>query len=373
MTVITWLGCDLVTGRIIEELPDLTPSGVISDRLGAYTSAAFKLPIPLGGHGAPPRNWEAATEPGRTMIVAVLGDSPIWGGAVLIPDGGTEATTDIACVSLAGYLDRRYVRNHTFTQKDEALIMASLVDDANIEGIEFYIDAPPTGTLRDREYKDQDDKTVYSAMRELMGVIDGPEWTVVLDWSDATQTAITKIVRVRKRIGYASTTPNAVFTTGSASAVVSSAGASEATYRHRVDYSAGKGANHVVATSSGQGDSRPQSDPARDEALFAAGWPRWEYRFSPSSSISDVDTLNAHARQALALMSRGARTLTISARADAYPMLGRDWNTGDDIGHELVGHRHPQGLTGVARAVGWDYDPIKGTVSPILLGSEEAA
>ncbi|MEV0805724.1 hypothetical protein [Micromonospora sp. NPDC050200] len=367
MTVVTWLGCDLVTGRIVEELPDLVPSGAIGHRLAAYTSAAFNLPIALGGHGAPPRGWEAATEPGRSMIVAVLNDVPVWAGIVLPQEGGTEATVDLACVSLEGYLDRRYVRDHEFVQADEALIAGSLVDDANIEGIGFVVDAPDTGTLRDRTYRDQDDATVYSRLRELMGVIDGPEWTVAVDWSDATQTAVTKILRVRKRIGYTSSTPNAVFATGSASAVVSSIGASEARYRYRADYSSGKGANHIVATSSGEGESRPQSAPARDEALLAAGWPRYEHRFSPSSSVTDVATLDAHAQQALRYMARGARTLTITARADAYPRLGIDWNTGDDIGHDLTGHRHPQGLRGVARAIGWDLDPQTGIVAPILL------
>lgn len=365
MTVVQWLGCDLVTGRIVEELPDLRPSGSISAVLGAYTSASFGLPIALGGHGAPPRNWEAATEPGRTMIVAVLAGVPVWAGIVLTRRGGTEGLAQLGCVSLEGYLDRRYVRNHEFVQVDEATIAGSLVDDANIEGVGFVVDAPPTGTLRDRTYADQDDKTVYSALRELMGVIDGPEWTIALAWGDATQTTVAAFARVRKRIGHASISPNAVFAT--ANAVVSSRGASDARYEYGEDYSSGKGANHIVATSSGEGDARPQSAPARDEALFAAGWPRWEHRYTPSTSITDTGTLDAHAAEALSLMGRGASTLTITARADAYPVLGTDWSIGDDIGYELTGHRHPSGLTGVARAIGWDLNPEAGTVSPILL------
>ncbi|SCL15040.1 hypothetical protein [Micromonospora inyonensis] len=369
--ILSWLGCDLVTGRIVEELPDLRPSGTIASVLGAYTSASFALPIPLAGHGAPPRDWLGATEPGRSMIVAVLGDTPVWAGIVLTRRGGTGGTVELACVSLEGYLDRRYVRDHEFVQVDEALIAAILVDDANIEGINLIVDAPDTGTLRDRTYLDQDDKTVYSALRELMGVIDGPEWTIRLDWADASRTAVVAIVQVRKRIGYASSEPNAIYTTGTANAVLASAGAAEAAYTYSEDYTSGKGANHIVATSSGEGDARPQSTPARDEDLFAAGWPRWEHRYSPSSSISDISTLDEHAQQALLLMSRGSRTVTITARADTYPLLGTDWNVGDDIGYELTGHRHPTGLVGVARAVGWELDATAGTVSPILLNPGE--
>jgi hypothetical protein len=370
MTVVTWLGCDLVTGRIVEELPDL--QGRIEALLGAYSSSPFQLPVPLGGHGALPSNWVAATEPGRSMIVAVLGDAPIWAGIVLGRRGGTAATVTLPCVSLEGYLDRRYVCDHDFTQVDEALIAASLMDDANIEGIDFDVDAPATGTLRDREYRDQDDKTVYSALRELMGVINGPEWTVALGWTDTSQTAVAKTVRVRKRIGHASTQPTAIFTTGGAAAVISAIGASEGVYEYTEDYSSGKGANHVVATSSGEGDTRPQSAPARDEELIAAGWPCWEHRYSPSSSITDTSTLDAHAQATLALISRGARAISITARADAYPILGRDWSIGDDIGYELTGHRHPGGITGVLRAVGWGLDPRAGVVTPVLLAPGEA-
>lgn len=355
--MITWLGCDLVTGEIIEELPDLRPSGPLRSLLGAYSSTTFILPIPLGGNGAPPRDWVAATEPGRTMIVAVLADRPVWAGIVLVRSGGTEATVELGCATLEAYLDRRYVGDHDWESADDiAVIAAGLAADANdVEGIGLVVDAPATGVLRDRTYLDQDDKTVYSALRELMGVEGGPEWTIALDWTDSTHTAVAKILRVRRRIGH-SGTPAAVFDASS-----------EARYTFREDYSSGSGANHVVATSSGEGEDRPQSDPARAEELIAAGWPRWEHRYSPSSSITEQETLDAHAAAALAVMARGSRILTITARFDAYPVLGTDWGIGDDIGYELTGHRHPTGLTGIARAIGWELDSLAGTVAPILL------
>ncbi|MGH9247939.1 MAG: hypothetical protein ACRD0W_00240 [Acidimicrobiales bacterium] len=379
-----FLGCDLVTGRIVEELPDLTPSGPLSALLGAYTSAAFTLPLAADGtHGSPPRNWEGATEPGRSMIVAVrdtvvlptatgqvvLPPRPVWAGVVLKRRRGAAAAAELGCVSLEGYFDRRYVADHAYTGQDEAaVILAGLFADADtVEGVDFVLDAPATGTPRDRQYFDKDDKTVYSAMRELMGVDGGPEWTVALDWADATQTVVQKTLYVRKRIGIVSAAPTAVFTTGSAPGVFASAGASETRYTLDESYESGKGANHVLATSSGEGDTRPQSTPARDEALFAAGWPRYEHRFTPSTSITDIATLNSHAAAALALMARGSRILTLVGRADAYPVLGADWGIGDDIGYDLIGPGHPTGLQGVNRAVGWELDTAAGTAAPILL------
>jgi hypothetical protein len=360
---IAWLGCDLVSGQIIEELQALEPAGPLASVLGTYTSANFTLPLP----GAP-RDWEGATTPGRTMLVAVLGSRPVWAGIVLTRKGGTRATVDLPCVSLEGYLDRRYVGDHTWTGQDEvSVILAGLLGDANsTEGIGFELDCPATGTNRDRTYQDQDDKTVYSACRELMAVEDGPEWTVVLDWTDDTQTAVAKIARARKRLGTAAPAdlPAARFDTQ---------GASSAVYELVEDYSSGRGANHVVAVSSGQGDVRPQSTPARDEDLFDAGWPRWEHRFTPSTSISSQDTLDAHARAALAIMGRGALMLQLTARADAYPQLGADWLAGDDIGVDLLGHRHPDGLSGIGRCIGWELDPKAGLITPTLYTPEVAS
>jgi len=357
--VLNWYGCDLVTGAIVEELQDLVPQGNLSSFLGNYFSAALTLPIPISGFGDAPNNWLGATEEGRTMIVCALNNQPIWAGIVLVRQGGSDATVSLSCITLEGYLDRRYVGNHTYTQQDQSsVIAAGLIGDANTtEGIGFTVDAPASGTLRDRTYLDQDDKTVLSALRELMAVDGGPEWAVVLSWTDTTQTAIKKTFMVRPRIGYASDTPNAVFSTEALS---------DTTYMYTEDYTSGRGANHVVATSSGQGTTRPQSAPARDTASLAAGWPRWEYRFSPSSSITNVATLNAHATNTLGITRRGAHILTLKARLDAFPMLGTDWTLGDDIGFELKGHRHPAGLTGTARVVGWELDVLAGTVSPIL-------
>jgi hypothetical protein len=368
MSAVTWLGCNGVTGQIIEELPDLLPQGLLSHRLAAYTSTAFRLPLALDGYGAPPRNWEAATEPGRTMIVAVLNGRPVWAGVILTREGGTVGYCQLGCVTPEGYLDHRFVGDHNWDNQDEASVIATgLIGDANTtEGISLTIDAPATGTLRDREYFDRDDKTVYSALRELAGVDGGPEWTITLDWTSATQTAVKKTFRVRSRIGFVSAPATPTRPTGTASAVFSTEADSEARYTYREDYTIGKGANHIVALSSGEGDTRPQSSPARATNLFAIGWPRWEYRYTPSSSITNISTLDAHAASALTLMKQGARILTITARADTYPTLGLDWNTGDDIGYELKGHRHPNGLTGVSRAVGWDLDPKSGMASPVL-------
>lgn len=362
---ITWLGCDLITGQKIEELPELQPSGPLTSVLATATSTQFSLPVP-----DPDRDWQAATVPRRTMIVPlltvvnddglmVLDQEPLDAYIVLARRSGSESTAKLSCVSLAGYFDHRHVGDHAWVQQDESsVILAGLFDDADVEGVGFVVDAQPTGQLSDQSYFDADDKKVYSAARELMGRQDGPEWATSVGWADADHTTIAKYLRAGPRIGTASATPIAVF---------DSQGESAATYELVEDYSSGKGANHVVAVSSGQGESRPQSAPARDEEQLASGVPRWEHRFTPSTSISDPDTLTSHAVAALALLRQGSRALTLTARLDADPIVSRDWHIGDDIGYRLVGPGHPGGLVGVARCVGRSIDINAMTVSPILL------
>jgi hypothetical protein len=90
-------------------------------------------------------------------------------------------------------------------------------------------------------------------------------------------------------------------------------------------------------------------------------------RFTPSTSITTQSVLDDHAAAKLALVAPGARVLSISSRFDAYPRLGVDWLMGDTIGYELFGHRHPDGLIGANRCIGWDLDLQAGTVTPMLL------
>jgi hypothetical protein len=251
------------------------------------------------------------------------------------------------------------------------VIAAGLVGDAGDipgvgVGIGLEIDAPATGTLRDRAYLDTDNGVVYERLRELMAVQDGPEWTIEVLWGDDTRTWVRKVVRIRQRIGVASPQPSAVFET-TASSVFSSLGASNTTYRYAERHSNGRGANYVVAYSSGQGDDQPRSEPAIDTAQLAAGAPIYERRFQPSSSITDVATLNAHAQRDLELRRNGARVWEINARWSVYPRLNIDWRVGDDIAWKLVGHMHPDGVTGQGRCIGWHLDPGGGTVTPILL------
>lgn len=355
-STIQWLACDLVTGDRLAFLPGLR--GSISRALGAYTQETQTLPIPLYGPSSlGPLLYDVLEGCGRVMICAIVNDVPAWGGVLLKASGGTEVDVSLALSTLECFLGRRYVGDHKWTNRDEAVIVTGLVNDAQDQGIGLIIDAPLTGTLRDREYFDKDDGRVYDRLTELSNVEDGPEWTIDLAWKDSTHRSIAKIFRLRKRIGKSVPT-----------ATISTKGAAKATYTYTVSYADGDGATSVMATTSGEGQDRPQSEPVIADGVIASGMPRWEYRFSPSSSIKETETLRAHARQRLIEIGNGTRSIEVTARWDQEPVrLGVDIQLGDEVEFDLYGHMHPNGLRGTGRIVGWKLDPQAGTYSPTIL------
>jgi len=358
VTAVQWLACDLATGSVIDELRALAPSGPLSRRLGTHTAMSASLPL-----AGAPVGWQECTLPGRTMLVAVT-SVPVWAGIVLSRRRGSGPTCSLGTATPEAYLDRRYTRNHTWRQVDEtSVIAAGLLGDVAVSGIGLTIDAPASGELRDRTYTDAEDRTVLSALEDLMGVEDGPEWEIAPRWRTTAQTSIELVARVRPRIGVQPPAPAAVF--DMPGCVID--------YEQTESYEQGRGATVTRATGSGEGSSRIVSADMTATALHAAGWPRYDHRWTPSTSITQRSTADAHARAALALMATGSSVWTIQARASAGPTLGDDW----DLGHTIrlnvqPGHSegHPAGVDVVARAWGWEWDPAADIVTPIL--AEEA-
>jgi hypothetical protein len=163
---------------------------------------------------------------------------------------------------------------------------------------------------------------------------------------------------VRSAIGTQAASPEAVFDfPGCVSA-----------YSLSESYEAGKGATIVTARGEGEGSSRLTSAAREATALIANGWPRWEYRYTPATGVTDPDQLNAHAIKTLALMQQGAQVWSIEAAASRAPRLGRDWFLGDTVRLAVErSPRHPQGTDLVARCWSWELDPGAGRVRPILV------
>jgi hypothetical protein len=360
----TWAAVSIVDGQRIAELPFLE-CDTTSVELGRYTTTTAKLPLPNA-----PENWKAATRPGAAVLVQIdeATNVPVWGGMITRTplDAGSEI--EISLASFEAYFDRRYVGDLAYSQVGQNAIVNDLVNkfakagNGVNPGVPIRVEVVGGDTiLRDRTYLDADNKSLYAVLTELSGVINGPEWTVYWE-SSPDQSKITPVLRVGDRIGNAVSPglgPNAVFyIPGNSSA-----------FSQDNDYSAAEGANDVMAYSTANGDEAPQSvhvqtsDPGR--VVF-------EYRWTPSTSITDTDTLAEHAQKRAAQMIDGSNAIALSAPTSVAPRLGTDWNVGDDIGYEIRVPSFPGGLSGTTRAVGWELKTGDvDTVTPILLNPDD--
>ncbi|MFJ3793907.1 hypothetical protein [Kitasatospora sp. NPDC090091] len=354
---VAWYGADLRTGRIAEELPALRATQALPRRLSAVTSS--NLDLALGG--APPE-WEAATDPARTLLVAVDTTTgiPLWGGIPLVRTGGSPDTVTIAAATPEAYLDRRYTA-YTGTATDLTTIMSQVAQPLLTSGPPFSIDTTLSGTLADYTVLDTDDKTVLSCLQELDGMAGAPEWTVDVVWGDAAQTRFALVLRIRPTIG-------AVAAPGTLPAAVFDLPGCVAEYTLTESHERGKSANSVVARGEEQGAARLTSTAHTDTDLLASGWCLWEHRYSPGAGITSTDQLDAHATQTLALLRGGSPAWTVRAAASAAPRLGTEWALGDSVALVVDSSpRHPRGVTVLGRAYAWELDTAADRVSPILL------
>jgi hypothetical protein len=379
----SWIAVDAFTGAPLAELPDFTVD-TVSLVLGQTQTAVGSFPI---ASDATPVDWLFSTEPWSVAICLLSDDAPnpIGGWYINYRDRDQTDAMTIPLVTAEGYFERRWVGTPgAFTSVDQNTIAGTLVT--------LYAATPPVGStglsgmpitvnvvggagnaITRTEYKDTNDQTLATALQELMGVKDGPEYTVT--WVHLTSPErYLPVFNVGTRIGSPVTAglgPQAVFEMGG-----TSEGGSVTSVTLTEDYSSGKGANFVTATGMVAADgTRPQ------QSVSAVGSRRLaiEYRWNPSTSITSASDLLAHALQTLPLMQNGSRALTLSTIASEGPILGKDWFMGDTVGYSIGGLNangvesvpaFPGGLVGQARVVGIQFQPDIPTpiVTPILAG-----
>ncbi len=350
--MLSWLSVNANTGDIIADLPNLRVDGALKQTLMRYESQTASLPL----DGAP-NNWRQATRKGATFLVALDEDSnPLWGGMVIRKTTTHDGDAKMSLVTAEAYFDRVYVGDETFTGTAQNTIVKNLVEEYAKTGAKLGLPlrveiVGGNGVARDRAYLDADDKTLYSVLSDLSGDDGGPEWTVAWEW---VGTKLGMVVMVADRIGTpapATLNPAAQFyLPGSVDTAELAEG-----------YGASEGANDVMAVSSGVADARPQS-PHKTNTTDQR--PRFEYRWTPSTSITATATLSGHATRALAAMKGGVVGLSITANRAEAPKLNQDWRIGDDVGFDLTAPAWPDGITGTARCVGWELTDT--TITPLI-------
>lgn len=351
---LSWVAVNANTGQMIADLPELELPGMFGCTLMRYESQTATLPL----GDSTPENWRQATRPGAVFLVCLDddGQTPLWGGLIIDRERTHDGPVQLSMVTVEGYLDRRYVGNRNYSAGAQNLIARDLIDfyvkTGVLRGLPIRVQVVGgNGALRARTYKDIEDKTVYSVLGDLSGVIGGSEWTV--GWENVNN-LITPVFYVGDRIGRSAPTdlePAAQFYLPGS---VTSAKLKES-------YTSQLGANRVMAVSSGVDDARPQSVPKSNTTDLR---PTFEFRWTPSTSIKETSTLDDHADRALTAMKDGGIGLEITANREEAPRLGKDWSIGDDIGFDLTAPAWPDGLTGVGRVVGWRMDAD--TIQPLI-------
>lgn len=341
-----FLAVSLVSGTVLAEFPDLQASK-LSYRFEETTSETMVLPW-----RNIPSNWVEATIPYGVAILLVRGSMVLWGGIVVKRERtlqGSGLTLTVATIE--HYLDNVYVKDHTYSNRDQCEIVKDLVlTTLNDHRFMFSVEASPSRIRRDRTYEESSDKTLLSTLQELSNVQDGPEWCT--SWRILGDRYV-PVLTVADRIG--SVTPVTTFD----ESVMTS-------FKVVEDYTSGYGANMVWAVGDTTGEDQLRSDTMVVEQSYR---PVVEHVVRPSSSITQKETLNAHASASLEQLRDGTNTMSMTLSLLDAPSVYEEWEPGDvvawtvsDDSGRFAGFDH-----GEARIVGYDID-FSGvwTITPVL-------
>lgn len=341
-----WLAVSLTNGIVLAEFPDLQVSK-LSYRFEEVTSETVTLPW----RGLP-SNWVEATIPYGTAIVLARGSTVLWGGIVVKRERSFESVgVSLTLATIEHYLDSVYVGDHSYSNRDQCAIVSDLVSTTLKEHrFELEVVASPSRVRRDRTYARSSDKTLLSVLQELSNVKNGPEWCT--SWK-AGYGRYLPVLTVADRIG--SVSPVTMFD----ESVMTS-------FKVVEDYTAGYGANMVVAVGATSDGVQLRSDVMTVDQSYR---PVVEHVIQPSSSITQKQTLNAHASSALGQLRDGTNTVGMTLSLMAAPMVYEEWRPGDVVGWTIADDdgRFTDFAQGEARIVGYDID-FSGvwTITPIL-------
>lgn len=341
-----FLAVSLTSGTVLAEFPDLQVSK-LSYRFEEATSETMVLPW-----RNIPSNWGEATIPYGVVVLLVRGSTVLWGGIVVKRERTLQGSgLSLTVVTVEHYLDSVYVKDHVYSNRDQCEIVKDLVlSTLNDHRFTLSVEVSPSSIRRDRTYEESSDKTLLSAIQELSNVQNGPEWCT--SWR-AVDGRFLPVLTVADRIG--SVTPVTTFD----ESVMTS-------FKIVEDYTSGYGANMVWAVGDTTGEDQLRSDVMVADQSYR---PVVEHVVRPSSSITQKDTLNAHASASLRQLRDGTNTMSMTLSLLAAPIVYEEWRPGDvvawtvaDDDGRFTGFDH-----GEARIVGYDID-FSGvwTITPVL-------
>jgi len=259
--------------------------------------------------------------PGRVLIGVLRGSIPVWSGILWKRELDPDGTMKIGCEELLSYWDRRRIRQTLiFTQIDQAMILSTLFtlpqqDTYSQLGVAL-VGNITTGVRRDRTYYSYDRKSYGEMIRNLCGVIDGPDIKsdpVFVNgvWTDQIRVGY-------PRLGRTLAQGHITFIVGVNCAISEwlEDAASSATVIDCLSTNPADSTNPLLSTYEAQ-------------FMYGAGWMRMEDALS-FTDISIQSTLNEKAKAEEAARAGVILTVTIAVPdADQDPVLGT-YGVGDD-------------------------------------------
>lgn len=341
-----FLAVSLTSGIVLAEFPDLQVSK-LSYRFEETTSETVTLPW-----RDVPSNWDEATTPYGVAILLVRDSTVLWGGLVVKRERDVRNSgLTLTLATVEHYFDSVYVKDHVYSNRDQCEIAGDLVA-STLAGHRFMfdVDVAASGIRRDRTYERSSDKTLLSVLQELSNVQNGPEWCTYWHARDGLYVPVLTIADRIGSVGPVTTFDESVMTA----------------FRVVEDYTAGYGANMVTAVGSESGEIQLRSD---EMVAVQSYRPIVEHVVRPSSSITQKETLNAHAMSALRQLQDGTNTISMTLSLTAAPIVYEEWKPGDvvawtvaDDESRFTGFDH-----GEARVVGYSID-FSGvwTITPVM-------
>lgn len=365
----TYLLADLRTGTITVEVP---LSGVqLSKKLNDAGTFAGTLKL------SPTLNLDAytVTTPGRTAVYALRDGTPWWGGVLWTRRyDSTQGTVDLGGADWWSYLDHRKVvglldttsglstvatTTVAYTATEQNTIAANLVALAQSHtggNLGITVSTAVSGVTRDRTYYGYALTDVGQALRDLAGVIDGPDMMFDVAGLDSSGRP-NRILRLgTPRLGQQ----------GSPHVWEVGAGVLGLTWPS----DAGRMATRAYATGDGSEAGTPIAV-VEDTTRYADGWPLLETANSYSGIVT-LSTLVDHAAADQSAAQLPVVTPTLTVAPDVPPRLG-DYSPGDDCrlivpaGHEFFapGVDTTMRIVAVAVSVG-DQEQVQITLNPTL-------
>lgn len=348
MTVMTYVFGDVLSGKIVAEIPLYGVS--ISDKFGG---GELRGTFQYDQTGRDNDVLDAATIPGRCFVVAERDSIPIYAGYIQTRTYQSQAkSAQLFSRGFAAYPERRIIRQDlSYTAQDQIAIFQDLWATMQADPDSIRVDLFSvfnSGVTQDVKVLAEEFKTYSQIMEQVADGDTGFDWRI-----DTTKSQGVYIHKLRA--GYpilGSTDPQRI--------VFEYPGNILNYWKNETMSDAG---TYVFTIGAGEGSSMLTVTVAHFD-LLNNGFPRFDVEVD-RKDITSATIIETIGRQEGAKHKAPLPAFTVEVKADRDPIFGT-YTLGDACRLIITDPKHPNTFQKDTRLVGWDYRP------PSSDGTEEA-